>query len=169
MANRLSTQRQWALAIALVLLAGSLLPLPTHVGFANPSSSPSEKDLKDDDKGNARVYSEEYELAKIRWLTGGMLCFALLVFLLMWSLIKQKNISPEAVLRCFGTPLIVLSAVLLVIARVPKDETAPVVGLLGTIAGYLLGKTARSGNELLRRGIEAPEAPENSAEPETSR
>ena len=71
-----------------------------------------------------------------------VLVFGLLVLLLATYLIKVGK-SAEAVLRIFGTVLIILVSVFLVVAGYTNDQSAPVVGLLGTIAGYLLGKETK--------------------------
>lgn len=47
----------------------------------------------------------------------------------------------DDLLRSFVTILIVVSAVFLVVAGYSEKQIAPVVGLLGTIAGYVLGKS----------------------------
>jgi hypothetical protein len=42
----------------------------------------------------------------------------------------------------FGTILIITTSVFLVVAGYSSNQIAPVTGLLGTLAGYLLGKGA---------------------------
>jgi VIT1/CCC1 family predicted Fe2+/Mn2+ transporter len=71
-----------------------------------------------------------------------VLVFGVVVLTLAFFLIKA-GISGEAVLRIFGTILIVFLAVFLVVAGYSDLQMAPVMGLLGTIAGYLLGKEAK--------------------------
>ena len=53
----------------------------------------------------------------------------------------RKGQNSDAVLRTFGTILIIVSALFLVVAGYSDRQIAPVMGLLGTIAGYLLGKS----------------------------
>lgn len=71
-----------------------------------------------------------------------MLVFGLIVILLATYLIKAGK-SSEAVLRIFGTILIIVIAVFLVVAGYSDTQIAPVMGLLGTIVGYLLGKETK--------------------------
>lgn len=71
-----------------------------------------------------------------------VLLFGLLVILLATYLTKVGK-NTEAVLRIFGTILIILVAVFLVVAGYTDTQIAPVMGLLGTIAGYLLGKETK--------------------------
>jgi len=73
-----------------------------------------------------------------------VLVFGLLVIVLATYLIKNGK-NTEAVLRIFGTILIVMMAVFLVVAGYTDTQVAPVMGLLGTIAGYLLGKETKEG------------------------
>ena len=77
-----------------------------------------------------------------------VLVFGVFVLLLATYLIRiGKNSEP--VLRIFGTILIIVISVFLVVAGYTSNQIAPVMGLLGTIAGYLLGKetSPRSGPE----------------------
>ncbi|MBC3873490.1 hypothetical protein H8K55_07825 [Undibacterium sp. LX15W] len=68
-----------------------------------------------------------------------VLVFGALV-LAMASFLILKGRKAESVLRVFGTIMIIISAVFLVVAGYSSNQIAPVMGLLGTIAGYLLGK-----------------------------
>jgi hypothetical protein len=71
-----------------------------------------------------------------------VLLFGLLVILLATYLIRS-GINTEAVLRIFGTILIIMVSVFLVVAGYTDTQIAPVMGLLGTIVGYLLGKETK--------------------------
>ena len=75
-------------------------------------------------------------------ISAAVLAFGLVVILLATYLI-QSGKNTEAILRIFGTILIVLVAVFLVVAGYTDTQIAPVMGLLGTIAGYLLGKETK--------------------------
>jgi len=75
------------------------------------------------------------------FLSIALLLFAVILLILMTYLIANKEKSAESVLRSFGIMLIITSAVFLVVAGYPANELVPVIGLLGTIAGYLLGRT----------------------------
>lgn len=68
-----------------------------------------------------------------------VLAFGLVVFLLATYLIKSGKDS-DGVLRFFGTVLIIFLATFLVVAGYSDTQMGPVMGLLGTIAGYLLGR-----------------------------
>jgi hypothetical protein len=75
-------------------------------------------------------------------MSAAVLLFGLVVIFLATYLIRAGK-SAEAVLRIFGTILIIVIAVFLVVAGYSDTQIAPVMGLLGTIAGYLLGKESR--------------------------
>ena len=60
------------------------------------------------------------------------------------ALLIQKGKAAEDVLRIFGTVIIIISAVFLIVAGYSDKQIAPVMGLLGTIVGYLLGKDTAS-------------------------
>lgn len=72
-------------------------------------------------------------------LSFGMLAFGLVVVGLMTWLLIKKRTSP-LMLPGFGLTLIVVAAVVLVIVGFDDKQISPVVGLLGTLAGYLLGR-----------------------------
>ncbi len=79
------------------------------------------------------------------------MCSVVLVFGLLVTIIAAtllfKGKSHGAVLRVFGTILILVLSAFLVIAGYDDRQIAPVLGLLGTVAGYLLG--SREGNSRL--------------------
>lgn len=72
-------------------------------------------------------------------MSSAVLLFGIFVFILATYLIRSGK-DEESVLRILGTILIVVCAVFLVVAGYSNTQIAPVIGLLGTIAGYLLGK-----------------------------
>jgi hypothetical protein len=72
-------------------------------------------------------------------LSFGILLFGLIVISLMTYLLR-RNRHFSLILPSFGVPLIIVAAVVLVIAGFGERQIAPVIGLLGTIAGYLLGR-----------------------------
>ena len=68
-----------------------------------------------------------------------VLIFGIIVIAIAGLLIWRGH-SGTAVLRILGTILILVMAVFLVIAGYNDQQIAPVMGLLGTVAGYILGK-----------------------------
>jgi uncharacterized membrane protein YfcA len=69
----------------------------------------------------------------------GVFLFGVLLFAMV-SVLVWKNKSVDSLLRIFGILLIILAAVFLMVAGYSDQQVAPVMGLLGTIAGYLLSR-----------------------------
>ncbi len=88
----------------------------------------------------------EVALQSSFYLSSSLLVFGLVVLLLIGYLIN-KGKDPEALLRSFGTILIIIAAVFLIVAGYSEKQIAPVIGLLGTVAGYLLGKSQSTDKE----------------------
>lgn len=63
-----------------------------------------------------------------------------LVICLLASRLLSKGYSADSILKTFGTVLVIISAVFLVVAGYSDKQISPVIGLLGTIVGYLLGR-----------------------------
>lgn len=83
---------------------------------------------------------DSYHYANVIPLTSGVFILALVVFSLATYLIR-KGVPSGSILKVFGTILIIFAAVFLMVAGYSDTQVAPVIGLLGTIAGYLLGKS----------------------------
>ncbi|OGU75250.1 MAG: hypothetical protein A2V93_00905 [Ignavibacteria bacterium RBG_16_34_14] len=82
----------------------------------------------------------EYSLSII------VLAFGLVVILLEVFIIKSKKINTDNTIKLLLITLIITSTLFLITAGYSNDQIAPAVGLLGTIAGYLLGKIQNSKN-----------------------
>lgn len=72
-------------------------------------------------------------------LSLGISVFALLCLTLITVLLWRRR-NADQILRTFGILIIVFASVFLVIAGYSDTQITPVIGLLGTIAGYLLGR-----------------------------
>jgi hypothetical protein len=86
------------------------------------------------------------ETGKAQWtpeiatkMSAGIFLFGILLFVMI-SVLVWKNKSVDSLLRTFGILLIIVASVFLVIAGYSDQQIAPVMGLLGTIAGYLLSR-----------------------------
>lgn len=78
----------------------------------------------------------------------GILFYAVLIIGLTAFLIYKKKISApihdnQWFVRVLVVPMCIVAAVFLTIAGYDQQQIAPVVGLLGTIIGYLLGSAPR--------------------------
>ena len=68
-----------------------------------------------------------------------VLLFGISILALSVVLIR-KGAPADDVLKIFGTIVIIVMTIFLVIAGYNDQQIAPAMGLLGTIVGYLLGK-----------------------------
>jgi uncharacterized membrane protein YidH (DUF202 family) len=69
-----------------------------------------------------------------------ILAFGVLLILLEIYLVRSKSISSEDTIKFIIITIIIVSTLFLITAGYSNDQIAPAVGLLGTIAGYLLGR-----------------------------
>lgn len=71
------------------------------------------------------------------YITVGFACFMMLMSVLMgW-----QGMPANSILRINGLILVVTSAVFLVVVGYSQEQISPVIGLLGAVAGYLLGNS----------------------------
>ena len=130
--------------------------------LANRSSAPlfAIKQTGDDDTLDAQIRAQEQELENAKqhkateelnsskpiWsaqnamtVSSAVLVYSLIVLALATYLIRLGK-SSSSVLRIFGTILIISSSIFLIVAGYTSQQIAPAMGLLGTLAGYLLSK-----------------------------
>lgn len=72
-----------------------------------------------------------------------VLIFGFLIILLEVYLIRVSNIDPANIIKFIIVTLIITATLFLITAGYSSVQIAPATGLLGTIAGYLLGKSDR--------------------------
>ena len=70
----------------------------------------------------------------------------LFLFITFFILYREKtnSLSGEEYVRLIGILLVIFGALFVMAAGWSKEHTAPVFGLLGTIAGFLLGRQSNS-------------------------
>ncbi len=90
------------------------------------------------DTGTILNQSQEW-MKLVPLLCLGLLLFSIFYFILVTFLVSTKTVSFD-ILKLYVIPLIVLLSVFLVIVGYSQTQLAPVLGLLGTVVGYLLGK-----------------------------
>jgi hypothetical protein len=71
-----------------------------------------------------------------------ILCFGFLITLLEVYLIRKNLIKEEGAIRFVTLTLIIVAALFLISSGYSSTQIASAMGLLGTIAGYLLGKNS---------------------------
>jgi hypothetical protein len=125
--------------------AAAKAPLPKAAPAAAKAVSPLD----------AAIQAKEQEIASLQapqpapaqwWSTTSamtmsatVLLFGFLTLCLAAYVIRRGH-PWEAVLKIFGMVLIIVLTVFLIVAGYDDKQIAPAMGLLGTIAGYLLGK-----------------------------
>lgn len=75
------------------------------------------------------------------WLSYGVLLFGMVIVLAQAYLISKREEPLSESLKYLGVTLIIVGALFLVTAGYGNSQIAPIIGLLGTVAGYLLGRT----------------------------
>jgi hypothetical protein len=93
-----------------------------------------------DEKNQARASLWSPDLVCKLSLGIGMFAIILLACVTILLRRETEHVSPEQILRTFGILIIIFAAIFLVIAGYSDTQITPVIGLLGTIAGYLLGR-----------------------------
>jgi hypothetical protein len=79
-------------------------------------------------------------------MSASVLVFGVIVIGIIAYLIRIGS-NTEELLKVFGTSLIIIYAIFLVVAGYSDEQMAPVIGLLGTIAGYILGRSSSRGGK----------------------
>ena len=87
---------------------------------------------------NPSGWTANYSLS----LAVGILVFGLIIFSIMAWLLSRRH-DHMAVLKVCALPLIIVSAIFLVIVGYSTEQIAPVLGLMGSVAGYLLGSVSK--------------------------
>ena len=75
-------------------------------------------------------------------LTFVIIGFALIAFAALLFLTRRTR-NAELVLRTYTVTIIIFGTLLVVSSAYTTEQIAPVVGLFGTIAGYILGRSER--------------------------
>jgi hypothetical protein len=112
-----------------------IIPLPTF--FLVSAAFANEPPL------NAEVAFPAYSFLSSReiWMAFLVLIFASAVGAFCVILVRTKALSAEQVIRITALLMIVTGTLLLVVTGYSAEQIAPALGLLGTVAGYLLGRS----------------------------
>lgn len=109
-----------------ILLLLSILILTSSVMVAQNGETPESNYI-------------DYKLLLIVFGFGAAIIIGELLLIKMMS----ARWAPYSVIRLVGITLIIISALVLVIGSQDQNQISAVIGLLGTIAGYLLGKSSK--------------------------
>jgi hypothetical protein len=105
----------------------------------NDKVTVSSSDQPGNDSNNISEYNPLSSLTF--YLSIFVLVFGLIIMGLETYLIATKRINTDYAIKFITVTLIVTSTLFLITAGYSNNQIAPAMGLLGTIAGYLLGKT----------------------------
>lgn len=75
------------------------------------------------------------------WLSIGVLIFGVVVILAQAILMLKREETLGESFKYLSVTLIIVGALFLVTAGYGNTQIAPIIGLLGTVAGYLLGRS----------------------------
>jgi len=75
------------------------------------------------------------------WGAGAIIFFSIFVTAASFFLRKSAGFSEDAVIRLVSLILIVSGTLFLVTLGYSAEQIAPALGILGTIAGYMLGRS----------------------------
>lgn len=81
------------------------------------------------------------------YMSIAVLVFGLFIIIAMTFLFYKQKADVEDSLKYFVVTLIIIGSLFLVTAGYGNQQIAPILGLLGTIAGYLLGKAFDGGSK----------------------
>jgi hypothetical protein len=123
----------WVAAVAVALRARSAL---AQTSGGNPPPAPEARPalLSDHVLG-----SPEIQLALI------VLAFGALLIALEAVVILKAALDSDTAVRLVTVTLVIVATLFTVAAGFGREEIAPIIGLFGTIIGYLLGRQATGG------------------------
>lgn len=137
----------------------SALGKPVKVGHAPEASDPSKmsdaelnKAIKKADNNAKATADQPWNGPLVKFLTISVLAFGLIVIIIMAILVLKQSQTGD-VLRLFTVPMVIVAAVFLVVTGFSNAQITPVIGLLGTLAGYVLGvQSQKSGQGSSKSG-----------------
>jgi purine-cytosine permease-like protein len=79
------------------------------------------------------------------WMTALILVFGMFIIVIEYLLLKNRiSDKVEDVGKYLVITIIIIGTLALMVGSLDNNQTAPAVGLFGTIAGYLLGRSDKS-------------------------
>lgn len=109
------------------------------VGAALAQSNPSAN------AGNIVVAAPPFYESREFWTTALILLFGLIIVAVEYLLLRNRQHDKvEEFSKFFVITVIIIGTLVLIGSGLDNNQIAPAVGLFGTIAGYLLGRTDRS-------------------------
>jgi flagellar basal body-associated protein FliL len=119
------------LLILFITLASGATPPAPQKTIADPSTTNDQKDIK-------RILSEREIYLSIIVILFGLILVILTVYIAHGN---NRGWDQEAT-RIFSFSVVITAGLFLMTAGYDSEQVAPMFGLLGTIVGYLLGKSS---------------------------
>lgn len=108
---------------------------PSITKSSGTTKSPSTTDAPQDEAGG---YLSTFELK----ITTMIVVIALIALGMEFLLLRRiPNLKAEDALRVFAVTLILVGTLFFIAAGYDSNQVAPAMGLFGTVAGYLLGRS----------------------------
>lgn len=129
----------------------AIMPLASAESFSQSQSSPfplptlvktpvSESKESVPSTNEVKTVSNTWSSSLVMILGGMVLLFGLGMLVVALFMLKH-GMSTHGIIRLNGLVLVIISSIFLVIVGYSQEQISPVMGLLGAIAGYLLGNT----------------------------
>lgn len=115
------------------------LQLPNNLHLENPTNSIHDYEPKYVNSTEERIMPDILLSQMVFYLSLCLLIFGLVVIIIEAILSVKNHWDAIFTLRVIGLTLIIIFAVVLIPVGYSETQTAPVFGLLGMVAGYLLG------------------------------
>ena len=127
--------------ILLCLLATSLLAQPEVVETTAVNTPPTATTAEGVNLPPVSTDLVPTKSSQEVWLSLGVLLFGMVVVLAQAFIINRREEPLSQSLKYLSVSLIIVGSLFLVTAGYGNSQIAPIIGLLGTVAGYLLGRT----------------------------
>ncbi|MEM8583320.1 MAG: hypothetical protein AAGF87_03575 [Bacteroidota bacterium] len=143
----------FSLVVLPLLAQDSINPPPAPVSTQAPTEVPAVENPPPTDVGQIPRPNFNADATPTRSRTEYITSIAVLAFglgiiiALLWVIVRRIEIKETSdlvdALKLPIVVVIVISGVFLVTAGYGNDQIAPIVGLMGTIAGYLMGRNGK--------------------------
>lgn len=125
------------ICLGLCLWTPTLLPAQPET-VATVANTPPQGDVNQPPHDSELVPTKSSQEV---YLSLGVLVFGIIVVLAQAYIINKRQEALSQSLKYLSVSLIIVGALFLVTAGYGNSQIAPIIGLLGTVAGYLLGRT----------------------------
>lgn len=125
--------------------ADGQLQSPTPLPDPSPMMRPAhQRDSEDADVRRSIADPHRHRTADETYMGWGVLVFGIVIIgMEIAVMLRLKKGWGTQSIRITGITLVLISGIFLIVAGYSQEQIAPMIGLLGTIIGFLLGKTSK--------------------------